>query len=277
MSYVRELTIRTLHEKSLHERSCFITLTYDDQHLPADRCVSIDEMQRFFKRARKYGFQFKHVYCGEYGEDNGRPHYHAAILGQDFTIGATRSGTGKRGDPLFDSPVLRRLWPFGLNRVGALTKMSAQYIFQYIFALLKGDGVMPLPYFDAGMRYPVYRTPEFARWSKGLGLAHFAAHAEQYLGLGQVHNGSGLSNIPRYYIRSLIPKGMKVSEFREYELDVLAPEFRDVREKRESVAQMTSEEFRRYLIENTPERLRARAAFNEAKRKANPRDLKGFL
>ena len=33
--------------------SIFLTLTYDDEHLPADKSVSVRDVQLFFKRMRK--------------------------------------------------------------------------------------------------------------------------------------------------------------------------------------------------------------------------------
>lgn len=63
LAYSREWAIRITHEAQMHDRNCFLTLTYDDDHL-----------QKFFKRLRHH-FEFKYVACGEYGERRRRPHF----------------------------------------------------------------------------------------------------------------------------------------------------------------------------------------------------------
>ena len=49
----REWASRLIHEMSYHEKNTFITLTYDNEHLPKDESIDKDELQRFFKRLRK--------------------------------------------------------------------------------------------------------------------------------------------------------------------------------------------------------------------------------
>lgn len=61
----------------------FVTLTYDDEHLPKDG-VSKSDVQKFFKRVRKHfasfdNFVLKYVLISEYGpseDSTHRPHYH---------------------------------------------------------------------------------------------------------------------------------------------------------------------------------------------------------
>ena len=83
LDYGRQWAIRCLHEKKMHERSCFITLTYDNNNLPNPPTVAKEELQKFFKRLRKKLVKEKIRYfaCGEYGSQNFRPHYHAIIFG----------------------------------------------------------------------------------------------------------------------------------------------------------------------------------------------------
>lgn len=49
----RQWAIRCMHEASLYEDNCFITLTYSDEHLPADGSLQLDHFQKFMKRLRK--------------------------------------------------------------------------------------------------------------------------------------------------------------------------------------------------------------------------------
>ena len=73
------------HERKSHEFNSFITLTFDDEHMPADRSLNYRrDFQPFIKRMRRRMGQLRFFMCGEYGDDNFRPHYHACIFGMDF-------------------------------------------------------------------------------------------------------------------------------------------------------------------------------------------------
>jgi len=89
LEYSRQWAIRCLHEASLYDENCYITLTYDDQKLPESYDIKngldLSHFQLFMKRLRKkYGAKIRFFHCGEYGEDRGRPHFHACIFNHDF-------------------------------------------------------------------------------------------------------------------------------------------------------------------------------------------------
>lgn len=95
---------RLQRESAVSHRSMFVTLTYDPEHVPFknvrtgevlpynemllrksyfDDCVMTlhrPDLQKFFKRLRKYGVQFKYFAAGEYGDQFDRPHYHIAFF-----------------------------------------------------------------------------------------------------------------------------------------------------------------------------------------------------
>lgn len=65
--------------------SIFVTLTYDDEHLPLKNGVPTlnkRDCQLFLKRLRKQfpNHHIKYFLCGEYGSQTARPHYHAIIF-----------------------------------------------------------------------------------------------------------------------------------------------------------------------------------------------------
>ena len=84
----REWATRVLHESDYWDHSCFTTLTYNNEHLPKDGSLHKDELQKFFKRLRKYlgDRKMKYFACGEYGDEGHRPHYHAILFGIDYLI-----------------------------------------------------------------------------------------------------------------------------------------------------------------------------------------------
>ena len=90
--------IRCSLEAEEHEHNYFVTLTYDDFHLPRgefvdfkgdvyDSNLRLKDCQLFLKNLREWertvnsNTGVKVFYCGEYGDLNGRPHYHLCLFG----------------------------------------------------------------------------------------------------------------------------------------------------------------------------------------------------
>ena len=82
----RQWAVRCLHESNMFDQNCFITLTYNFENLPKDGSLSVDVVQKFFKRLRKKfpDRKIRYFLCGEYGDMLSRPHYHACLFGFDF-------------------------------------------------------------------------------------------------------------------------------------------------------------------------------------------------
>ena len=82
LDYSRKWAIRCVLEAQMHKENCFLTLTYDDEHLPKGEKLEKEEMQKFWKRLRKAtGTKIRYYMAGEYGTEGGRPHYHACVFG----------------------------------------------------------------------------------------------------------------------------------------------------------------------------------------------------
>jgi hypothetical protein len=140
LKYSQEWAIRLMHEEQMHEESCFITLTMNDEYLMSrDNPYSLDksEFQRFMKRLRKrYGNQIRYFHCGEYGEKNNRPHYHAIIFGMDFKD--KELFTVRDEIRLYTSEILSELWPHGFSTIGDVTFESCAYVARYVLKKQKG-------------------------------------------------------------------------------------------------------------------------------------------
>lgn len=135
----RQWAMRCVHEASMHEDNVFITLTYNAENLPPDCGLILGDFQRFMKRLRKYVYpkKIRFYHCGEYGDKNNRPHYHAVIFGYNFDDWVYLFDSPS-GEPIFSSPTLERIWGFGFVTVGSVTFESAGYVARYCMKKING-------------------------------------------------------------------------------------------------------------------------------------------
>lgn len=130
-----EWTSRIIMEAQNHRESCFLTLTYNNENLPPDRCLRREEMQAFFKRFRKaiHPRKVRYFYCGEYGTKDGRPHYHAIVFNWPSCLFIGRRDVQSRGvDCLCPSclPIVNA-WGKGHIRNLEMNAQRARYTAKY--------------------------------------------------------------------------------------------------------------------------------------------------
>lgn len=150
-----EWSIRCICEGYNHKESYFLTLTYDNEHLPDGGNLVRSHFQSFMKRLRRKfeGYKIKVFYCGEYGERRGRPHYHAIIFGlplNELGIKYYFRDVSKRGQKNYNCPFLDKIWQQGEVVLGMVTRQSCAYVAQYTLKKNKarwmqsyGDRVKP--------------------------------------------------------------------------------------------------------------------------------------
>lgn len=166
----RSWAARCVCEAQMHEQSCFVTLTYDDVHLPKDGELHVEDWQRFCKRLRKSFGKFRYFHAGEYGS-KGRPHYHALLFGYrpGDLVPFSRS---EAGSDVFISKALSSVWQNGYCLVGDVTFESAAYVARYCVKKLEGD-VLDKRFEEAGKKLDVVksngviRKPEYVTMSRG--------------------------------------------------------------------------------------------------------------
>ena len=120
-------SIRAYHESTLHSKNSFLTLTYDDDHLPDDGKIDKTHLQKFFRSCRDRGFKLRYIACGEYGDQTRRPHYHAIIFGQDFKFDYIDINS-----ELYTSPTLAEIWGKGMVSIAPVTMASICYTCGYV-------------------------------------------------------------------------------------------------------------------------------------------------
>lgn len=192
IAHSREWSLRLIHELDYHDEAQFVTLTYDDEHLPGDGSLSKRTLQLFFKRYRKYlcDKKIKYFASGEYGEKNGRPHYHAIILGA--------MDRNFRYDPKLKqnvSSVLGEIWQQGHVTVGSVTYDSCRYVCDYTFKK-----------YTEKWNIEKYGTkqPPFQLQSQGIGESYINDNALQVLKNQNITYKGVNCGIPLYYKRKLV-------------------------------------------------------------------------
>jgi hypothetical protein len=185
--------------------------------------------------------------AGEYGENYGRPHWHACIFGSSFPDKKLWKRTSA-GSLIYRSEILESVWPFGHSSIGDLTFESAAYTARYILTKQNGDRLNPKtgkPYdfvyeiTDPTTGEIIKRKPEFNKMSLKPGIG--ADWLEKYE--SDVY--------PHDYV---VVKGRKFKPPRYYDKLYASKnpyEFEEIQHSREKRGKLKSED-------NSPARLHAK-------------------
>lgn len=154
----RQTAVRIVHEAQYHPHSSFLTLTYNDKHLPEFGSLSSetpktreareredryawqrpedrDHVSKFWKRMRKHLGNLRHYTVGEYGDKSKRAHYHACLFGHDFAEDRIIYKTTPH--LLWISPTLTRIWGMGDATIGTLNFQTARYTASYVLKKMR--------------------------------------------------------------------------------------------------------------------------------------------
>jgi hypothetical protein len=206
----RQWATRCLHEAQLHEKNCFITLTYDNENLPDNLSLNHRDFQLFFKRFRKSNphIKIRYYMAGEYGSTFGRPHFHACIFGYDFHDKELFKRTAS-GFVLYRSEELEKLWPHGYSTIGDVTFESAAYVARYIMQKYTGEmqngkhKINPdhYSYCDLQTGELIKLLPEYNKMSlkPGIGADWYKKYKDEVYPNDNVVIRGKLCKPPRYY------------------------------------------------------------------------------
>ncbi|WNK12693.1 MAG: replication initiator protein [Microvirus sp.] len=196
----RQWAVRCMHEASLYEENSFLTLTYEDKYLPANRSLVKSHFQKFMKRLRKSIAPkvVRYYHCGEYGEPpNSRPHYHALLFNHSFSDRKFFK-RGANESTLWTSGTLSELWPMGFSVIGDVSFESAAYVARYILKKVTGKKAAD----HYGERLPEYTT--MSRGSKksctgGIGKGWYDKFKNDVYPLDRVVVRGRDTRPPRFY------------------------------------------------------------------------------
>lgn len=195
----QDWALRLEHEAKMHEHSCFLTLTYEDNPVT----LIYSHIQLFLRSMRRAGYKLRFYCVGEYGEKNWRPHWHLILYGYDFH--ADRKCRVREPHKLYDSVELSKYWARGFATIGEVTPETIAYVSRY--ALKKITGQKAEEHYtrvDPTTGEIHYLTPEFSRMSlkPGLGSTFYEQYKKDMHVDDAVTRRGGIKlRIPKYYMR----------------------------------------------------------------------------
>lgn len=260
-----------------YEANAFVTLTYSDPPLTLGglQTLAPEDLRNFLKRLRNkiYPEKFRFYACGEYGDENYRPHYHAAMFNlptcaRGRTLRLPGSDAPKWGQCCAMCKLVGETWGLGNVDLGILEIDSAQYVAGYVTKKMTNR-------LDPRLKG---REPEFARQSNrpGIGAGAMWEIADTWMRFNldekqgdvpvTLRHGSRQLPLGRYLRRTLRKYLGKEQNTPQHALDQIQEELRPVQE----AAFNASESFAEALAKNNAPsvaRFKARLAiFNNRKR-----------
>lgn len=167
--------LRISHEMETSSSAFFLTLTYDDDHLPEFGELSKRDLQLFIKRLRKRNPGLRYFAVGEYGSNYKRPHYHAIIFNLDTLDLVTKAWCDVDGKPI------------GFVSGSRANMGRIRYMVSY----------MALP------QDVLHRQPPFRVMSRNPGIGHEYVRKNKHFHLarsdGTVNVLGTINAMPRYY------------------------------------------------------------------------------
>lgn len=266
----RAWTTRLIAEGQQHERKVFLTLTYDDDHLPSPPTLVPDHLQLFWKRLRKQapGLKIKYLACGEYGDKYGRPHYHAIVFGIDFSDAQPWSKS-RAGHQIFTSEKLDSIWSHGQCFIGSVSADSAGYVARYVLKKVIGDAAEDHYKSVDPLTGEIYdRLPEFLRCSKGLGKVLFEENFSDIYPHDHCVVGGTKVPVPKYYDKLLDTTDPELLAVLKAKRKGRLTDLQKAKEKSK-----LRRDFLRRKAESTPERLKVREKVKKAQLAVLKRDL----
>lgn len=207
------------------EEVWFITLTYDDDHVPgmivktgeimrkvqytwkpgekrpsSVQILLYEDIQKFLKRLRKaYKGKLRYFVAGEYGEQTARPHYHMILYGWKATDLENLYKIHHNG--YYTSKWLADLWGMGQIQIAQAVPETYRYVAGYVTKkMYEINGQKANQYYELG------QTKPFACMSlkPGLGDNYYQEHKAEIWRQGYIQCTNGKkAQIPRYYEKQM--------------------------------------------------------------------------
>ena len=249
------------------EEVWFITLTYDDEHVPgmivktgeimrkvqytwkagekrpsSVQILLYEDIQKFLKRLRKaYRGKLRYFVAGEYGEQTARPHYHMILYGWRPTDLKNLYKIHHNG--YYTSKWLEDLWGMGQIQIAQAVPETYRYVAGYVTKkMYEIDGKKANEYYELG------QTKPFACMSlkPGLGDHYYQEHKAEIWRQGYIQCTNGKrAQIPRYYEKQMetenpqrlwrIKQNRQLNAIEQKKLQLENQDYKEVLETKERV------------------------------------------
>lgn len=158
MNKRHDWSFRLEQEYKYSKSSLFVTLTYDQKHVPANGSLDKKHLQLFMKRLRKRDGtnSIRYYATGEYGTHGGRPHYHI-ILFNAKEEDVRNSWSDRNGAPV------------GIVHIGRVTSASVAYVTKYLIQKEDYPEGLEKPFSLMSRAYGIggrYLTDEMVQWHR---------------------------------------------------------------------------------------------------------------
>lgn len=182
-----EWNIRASHELLTSKgKAIFITMTYKTKFMAKNKSLEPKDLQKFWKRLRKkIKKPIKYLACGEYGDKNQRPHYHAIVFGLIAEDLPTK--------------MLEKIW--GMGRCEASEINASNHAIQYVTGYTRKK--MKTRLSNANLYYKRGLKPPYVAVSKGLGKDWAIKNYDTWVKSLKVAWEGGEITVPRYYIKAI--------------------------------------------------------------------------
>lgn len=249
LNYSAQWATRAVLETKEHEHAYWITLTYDEEHLPIYKyftdgignyfendgtwngTLEPDDVNKFLNSLRKYFERkgitgIKYLYAGEYGGTNLRPHYHMLIWGAPLDL---QQFYDFHIDPDFfyeswHSKEIDHFWKNGFATITLIEWSNAAYTCRYSMKKLSDMAQSQTIYAEQG------KIKEFIRMSRrpGIGMKYFYDHIKEIYKDDEIIMKTVKGNIG-----SVKPPKAWDKKFKE----LYPEEFRELKENRRKAAE----------------------------------------
>ena len=209
LNYSAEWATRITCECKKSEHNYFVTLTYDEDHLPIADNIKIGDkiyendgtiewcegtvwephMHKFIHDLRqyldrKYGSQYdengirinkmQYYYAAEYGETTHRPHYHIILMNCPLDLSQFREfHIDERKKLHWKTKELEKFWTHGMIDVAEVEWSCAAYVARYCMKKLHDHSKSDEDYAKEG------KLKEFVRMSRNIGRSYYEQNKEQ--------------------------------------------------------------------------------------------------
>lgn len=161
LDYSREWANRGYLESKMWKQNWFVTLTYDEEHMVTkDEFIDQNgitwydeewngtlvgkDLQMFIKKLRQIMKRehneenIRFMACGEYGDRNERPHYHAILYNLNLPLDTFFEPRIINHETYYRNKIIERAWQKGISNISEATWNNIAYTARYITKKVNG-------------------------------------------------------------------------------------------------------------------------------------------